>query len=122
MPRKKLVANETPEVIPVMPFAPVPDAVMEHFLVAARSVLEAAWAVADCSVVNVPGISNPRQPVGEAMNALGAAVSAAADADGADAVIGYAMVSFSVATKAKTMREGGQVGAQIVRPPWLQNG
>src|SRR5262245_17476903 len=85
---------------------------MKLFLLAARDCLRTAWWVADARnpIALPPGIPippNPKGPAIEAIQALDTALKSAICADGADAVIGYAMVSRSVSAKAMLMREEG---------------
>jgi hypothetical protein len=87
---------------------PVPDAVMEQVLASTRLLLEACWACSDCD--RAPGPQNPKNHIGEALEATQKALIAAVSADGADAVVGYSMVAGSMARKALTLRAHGQTG------------
>lgn len=103
----------------VRPVMPVPDAAMQLFLLAAGDCLRTAWGVADARnpVMVPPGVPappNPKGPAIEAIQALDTALKSAICADGADAVIGYAMVSRSLAAKALAMR---RAGAGLEPPP-----
>lgn len=96
----------------VPPITPVPDATMKQFLLAARDCLKAAWGVADARnptavPPGVPVPPNPKHSAVEAMQALDTALKSAICADGADAVIGYAMVASSLSAKALSMRSQG---------------
>jgi len=104
--------ESVPRIIPV---AVVPDATMRQFLEAAEVVLRASWGVAD--VANpvaqhpaLPQIPNPKQPAIEAIQSLDYALKAAICGDGADAVIGFAMVTKSLSAKALSMRAEGMMG------------
>jgi hypothetical protein len=58
----------------------------------------------------MPGVINPKGPACEGISAIDMALKGAICADGADAVIGYALVARSVATKALRLRMEGNRG------------
>lgn len=107
---------DTPTPEPIV--CPVPDAVMRHYLEACERAMRACWAVADCNAMIPPGVPqppNPRHAAVEAMQSLDLCLKTAFCGDGADAVVGYAMVTKSLAHKALQQRALGHLGANPIR-------
>lgn len=103
------------------PTAPVPDGLMQEFLISCRDTLRACWGVADVPDPRVmPGMrphgSHPKMAALEAIQGIDNALKAAFCGDGGDAVRGHAMVSKSLSAKAVRMRQEG-LGFEPPFPP-----